>query len=143
MRIIAQLIGTLLLVGFVLKYWWLIALTLAAVAAWKYVPKVWAARQAALAAEQRRHAAIAARADQQHQCMLAGDPRGTYGADFSGSKPSGTGASGYPGLHLSFLFKGTYRLICGGRARGEWSALMSVHERIAGDESRTHRQARE
>jgi len=26
MRIVAQLIGTLLLVGFVLKYWWLIAL---------------------------------------------------------------------------------------------------------------------
>jgi hypothetical protein len=28
MRIVAQLIGTLLLVGFVLKYWWLIALVL-------------------------------------------------------------------------------------------------------------------
>ena len=79
MRIVAQLVGTLLLVGFVLKYWWLIALVLAAVAEWKYVPKVWAGRQAALAAEQRRHAAIAARADQQHQWVLAGDPRGTYG----------------------------------------------------------------
>jgi len=78
--IVAQLIGTLLLVGFMLKYWWLIALVvLAAVAAWKYVPKVWAGRQAALGAEQRRHAAIAARADQQHQWVLAGDPRGTYG----------------------------------------------------------------
>ena len=76
MGIVAQLIGTLLLVGFMLKYWWLIALVvLAAVAAWKYVPKVWAGRQAALGAEQRRHAAIAARADQQHQWVLAGDPR--------------------------------------------------------------------
>ena len=65
--IVAQLIGTLLLVGFVLKYWWLIALVLAAVAAWKYVPKVWAGHQATVAAEQRRLAAIAARADQQHQ----------------------------------------------------------------------------
>ena len=79
MGIVAQLIGTLLLVGFVLKYWWLIALTLAAVAAWKHGPGWWAGRQATVAAEQRRHAAIAARADQQHQWVLAGDPRGTYG----------------------------------------------------------------
>ena len=82
MGIVAQLIGTLLLVGFVLKYWWLIALVLAAVAAWKYVPKVWAGRQAALAAEQRRHAAIAARADQQHQWVLAA----------TRAAPTGTGA---------------------------------------------------
>jgi len=54
---------------------------LAAVAAWKYAPQVWAGRQAALAAEQRRHAAIAARADQQHAWVMAGDPTGTYGAD--------------------------------------------------------------
>jgi hypothetical protein len=63
MRIFAQLIGTLLLVGFVLKYRWLIAPVLAA---WKYVPKVWAGHQATVAAEQRRLAAIAARAGQQH-----------------------------------------------------------------------------
>ena len=49
MRIIAQLIGTLLLVGFVLKYWWLIALVLAAVAAWKHVPRWWARHQATVA----------------------------------------------------------------------------------------------
>jgi len=79
MRLIAQLIGTLLLVGFMLKYWWLIALTLAAVAAWKHGPGSCAGRPATVAAEQRRHAAIAARADQQHQWVLAGDPRGTYG----------------------------------------------------------------
>jgi hypothetical protein len=79
MRIIAQLIGTLLLVGFVLKYWWLIALVLAAVAAWKHVPRWWARHQATVDDEKRRLAAIAARADQQHQCVLAGDPRGTYG----------------------------------------------------------------
>jgi hypothetical protein len=38
MRLLWQLIGTLLLVGFMLKYWWLIALLIAAVAAWKYGP---------------------------------------------------------------------------------------------------------
>ena len=54
---------------------------LAAIAAWKYVPKVWAGHQATVAAEQRRLAAIAARADQQHTWVMAGDPRGTYGAD--------------------------------------------------------------
>jgi hypothetical protein len=42
MRTVAQLVGRLLLVGFVLKYWWLIALVVAAVAAWKYAPEVWA-----------------------------------------------------------------------------------------------------
>jgi hypothetical protein len=80
MRIVGQLIGTLLLVGFVLKYWWFIALVLAAVAAWKYGPGVWARHEAATEAERQRLTAIAARADQQHAWTLAGDPRGTYGA---------------------------------------------------------------
>jgi hypothetical protein len=66
MRIVAQLIGTLLLVGFVLKYWWPIALVLAVIAVWKHGPGWWARRQATVAAEQRRLAALAARADQQH-----------------------------------------------------------------------------
>jgi hypothetical protein len=39
MRTVAQLVGRRLLVGFV-KYWWLIALVVAAVAAWKYAPEV-------------------------------------------------------------------------------------------------------
>ena len=70
---------------------------LAAVAAWKYVPKVWAAHQARVAAEQQRLAAIASRADQQHAWVLASDPRRTYGADLlpavtpsSGSTAAGT-----------------------------------------------------
>jgi hypothetical protein len=57
MRIVAQLIGTLLLVGFVLKYWWLIALVLAALVAWKYGPGWCAGHQATVAAEQHRIAA--------------------------------------------------------------------------------------
>jgi hypothetical protein len=84
MRSFAHCVGTLLLVGFVLKYWWLIALVVAAVAACKYAPEVWARHQAAVAAERRRLAAIAARADQQHAWVLAGDPRGTYGPTFAG-----------------------------------------------------------
>jgi hypothetical protein len=76
------LIGTLLLVGFVLKYWWVIALVLAVIVAWKSASGIWARHQAAVAAEQHRVAAIAARADQQHAWALAGDPRGTYGEGF-------------------------------------------------------------
>jgi hypothetical protein len=52
MRLVWQLIGTLLLVGVLIKYWWLVALVLAA---------------------------LVARADQQHAWALAGDERGTYG----------------------------------------------------------------
>ena len=78
-RLAWQLIGTLLLVGFMLKYWWLIALVLAAVAVWKFGPGVWARHEAAMKAERQRLAAIAARADEQHAWVMAGDPRGTYG----------------------------------------------------------------
>ena len=86
MRTVAQLVGTLLLVGFVLKYWWLIALVVAVIAACKYAPEMWARHQAAVAAERRRRAAIAARADEQHAWVLTGDLRGTYGAGLAGSQ---------------------------------------------------------
>jgi hypothetical protein len=81
MRLVWQLIGTLLLVGLMLKYWWFIALVVAAVIAYKRAPVWWAQYQAAQAAERDRLAAIVARADQQHSWTLAGDPRGTYGAE--------------------------------------------------------------
>jgi hypothetical protein len=79
MRIVAQLFGILLLVGFVLKYWWFFALVLAVVGVWKFGPGVWARHEAAVAAERHRLAAIAARADQQHAWIIAGDDRGAYG----------------------------------------------------------------
>jgi hypothetical protein len=79
MRFVVQLIGILLLVGFVLKYWWVIALVLAAVAVWKFGPGVWARHEAAVAAERHRLAAIAARADEQHRLVTQGDERGVYG----------------------------------------------------------------
>ncbi|MEE6167675.1 MULTISPECIES: hypothetical protein [unclassified Mycolicibacterium] len=79
MSSLAQLFGVLVLVGLVIKYWWVVALALFAVWVWRSAPKAWARHQAAVAAENRRLAAIAARADQQHAWALAGDPRGTYG----------------------------------------------------------------
>ena len=41
----------------------------------------------AVAAAEGEQRAIAARADQQHQWVLADNPRGTYGADFSRREP--------------------------------------------------------
>jgi hypothetical protein len=45
-----QLIGTLLLVGFLIKYWWLVAIVLAAVVVWKFGPGWWRRYQASVAA---------------------------------------------------------------------------------------------
>jgi hypothetical protein len=38
MRLVWQLIGTLLLVGFLIKHCWLVAMVLAAVAVWNFGP---------------------------------------------------------------------------------------------------------
>jgi hypothetical protein len=80
MRTLGQFVAVLLLVGFVGAYfWWIVAI--AAVAA-----LVWMAQRAFReisemeTAEARRQAAVARRADQQHQWALAGDDRGVYGA---------------------------------------------------------------
>lgn len=70
---------TVLLVAYALGWLgWLVALAAVYVAA--YVGWWWYRQQrAAEAATQREHAAIAARADQQHAWVMAGDPRGVYG----------------------------------------------------------------
>ena len=81
MRVFAQLVGTLLLVGFVLTYWWLVALVVAVVLAVKFGPGIYRRYQASAAAERRRVAELAARADEQHRWVLRGDDRGVYGPD--------------------------------------------------------------
>ena len=43
MRLLAQFVGMLLLVGFVGAYWWLVALVIAAVLAVKFGPRLWRA----------------------------------------------------------------------------------------------------
>jgi hypothetical protein len=78
-RLAWQLIGTLLLVGFMLKYWWLIVLVVAAVILFKWAPVWWAAHEASVAAEEKRLAEVAARADQQHNWVMQGDDRGLWG----------------------------------------------------------------
>jgi hypothetical protein len=69
----------LLVVGLVAKFWPLILAALVVVVAaclgW------WSCKQSDAADERecREHAALVARADQQHAWVLAGDDRGTYG----------------------------------------------------------------
>lgn len=78
-RLAFQLIGTLLLVGLLLKYWWLIALVVCAVILFKQAPGWWAAHQASVLAEEKRVAGIVARADRQHRQVMDGDERGLWG----------------------------------------------------------------
>ena len=82
MRIVAQLVATLCWSG---SSQVLVADRLVlAPGGVQIAAQVWARHQAAAAAERRRFAAIAARADQQHAWVLAGDPRGTYGTTLAG-----------------------------------------------------------
>jgi hypothetical protein len=70
--------------------WWLAAAAVLYVMArlgwWLYVE-----REAALAADAAERTAIAARADQQHAWVLAGDPRGTFGENFTAAEWTGPG----------------------------------------------------
>jgi hypothetical protein len=69
----------LIVVGFIAKFWWVILLVLAAIGAGLFL---WLGHQRRLDASSRRHrehAAIVARADEQHAWVLAGDDRGVYG----------------------------------------------------------------
>jgi hypothetical protein len=79
-RIFSQFIGVLLLIGFVGAYFWWIAAILAVVALVWMAQRAFREIEAEEAAEARRQAAVAKRADQQHAWVMAGDDRGKYGA---------------------------------------------------------------
>jgi hypothetical protein len=76
-----QLFSLLLLVGFVGAYFKWIAAAIAVWVAYRWGRKAWVRHGAAADAWQREQKAIAARADQQHAWVMAGDPRGTYGVE--------------------------------------------------------------
>jgi lysylphosphatidylglycerol synthetase-like protein (DUF2156 family) len=79
MRTLGQFIGVLLLVGFIGAYfWWIVAILAVVVFAWM-AQRAFREIEAEEAAEARRRAAMAARADQQHAWVLQGDERGVYG----------------------------------------------------------------
>jgi hypothetical protein len=69
----------LIVVGFIATFWWLVLLALAAIGAGLLL---WLGHQRKLDAssrQRREHAALVARADEQHAWVLAGDDRGFYG----------------------------------------------------------------
>jgi hypothetical protein len=69
----------LLLVGFIVKFWWLILLVVVVVAAGFWLWGVLTRQDAELERQNREHAALVARADEQHAYVLAGDVYGVYG----------------------------------------------------------------
>ena len=73
---LAQLVGVVLLVGFVGAYFWWIFAALAAVALVYFARRWWLAHRQRVAEREAEHAAIAARADQEQAWVLAGDERG-------------------------------------------------------------------
>jgi hypothetical protein len=78
----AQAVAIVLTVAFVAYamgwFWWLVAATALYVKA-RLVWWLYCRAHVAEARERQRLAEIAARADQQHAWVLAGDPRGVYG----------------------------------------------------------------
>ena len=76
MRLLAQLVGVLLVVGLVGAYFWWIVAALAAVARVYFGRRWWLAHRQRVAEREAEHAAIAARADQEQAWVLAGDERG-------------------------------------------------------------------
>lgn len=73
------LVGLLLIIFAIVKFFWWIVAAAVIVAAIKIVARVITNHTAAIAAATARRKEICARADQQHQWVMQGDPRGTYG----------------------------------------------------------------
>ena len=69
----------LVLIGFVVKFWWLVLLLLGALAVGWWALVVWTRHDDELERRRRAQAAIVARADEQHAWVLDGDDRGVYG----------------------------------------------------------------
>jgi hypothetical protein len=75
------IIGLLFVIGLVVKFIWWILGALAIVAAVYIIRAVVRNGQANATAKARTNAAIAARADEQHNWVLQGDDRGVYGPE--------------------------------------------------------------
>ena len=75
------LVGVLFVVGLIIKFIWWILGALALAAAYFVIRAVVRQHNADTAARNQRMAAMAARADQQHNWVMQGDDRGVYGPD--------------------------------------------------------------
>jgi hypothetical protein len=79
MRLLFQLVGTLLLVAWVMHFLgWIIGIAGLAAAVWMGL-RIYRASAEADAADPRRLQEIRARADQQQNWVMQGDERGVYG----------------------------------------------------------------
>lgn len=74
-----QLLATLLIVGVLVAYFWWIAAALILIIGCKLAASAVRATRTAAVERRAQHAALAARAEEQHRWALEGDPRGTYG----------------------------------------------------------------
>jgi hypothetical protein len=77
-----QFIVLLLAVGLVVRYWWLVAAVVGMIVAAYWARLAVDRHLAGVAAQRRRLAGLAARADRQHNWVMQGDPRGTYGDEY-------------------------------------------------------------
>lgn len=74
-----KIFGALLVMGLIIRYWWLI-LGLAGLGAITYGCVLWwQNRQQRITETRRHHAELTARAHYEHQLYLQGDPAGIYG----------------------------------------------------------------
>jgi hypothetical protein len=78
---VAGVIGVLFVIGLVVKFFWWIVGAVALVAVCYLVGAVIRHSEASAAARRQSNAAIAARADEQHNWVLNGDARGIYGTE--------------------------------------------------------------
>jgi hypothetical protein len=78
---LGAVIGVLFVIGLIIKFIWWIVGALALVAVCYVIRAVVRQGNVAAAAWNQRMAEIAARADQQHNWVMQGDDRGTYGPD--------------------------------------------------------------
>jgi hypothetical protein len=74
-----QLVALLVVVALVVKFWWLIAAAVGMFCVVHWTRRVADARAERVEVERRRLAGLVARADRQHNWVLQGDPRGTFG----------------------------------------------------------------
>jgi hypothetical protein len=73
-------LGSLLLIGLIVTYWWLALTVLLIFLAAKAAPVAWRELQDERTAQQSYLRGLVTRADTQHAWTAEGDPRGTYGA---------------------------------------------------------------
>jgi hypothetical protein len=75
----ALLLVALIVTALVVKFWWLIAAVVSMFCAAHWTRLAVDRHFARVAAERRRLAGLLERADRQHNWVMQGDPRGTFG----------------------------------------------------------------